>query len=307
MPNRLAAETSPLPAQHADNPVDWYPWGEEALARARDARTSRSCCRSATRRATGATSWRTSRSRTPAIAAAMNATSSTSRSTARSGPTSTRSTRRAHALLTRRAGGWPLTMFLTPDGAPFFAGTYFPKPSRYGMPGFLDLLQRVAAPIASTGAEIARAERRLVDALAALEPAAAATRDARRASRSTRAARSSTRRFDRVTAASAARPSFRMRRSSSSACAHARSRGDDERARRSCARSRSTRMADGGIHDQLGGGFCRYSVDAQWIDPALREDALRQRPRCSRSMRDACARDGEPRVRATSRTRSSAG
>ena len=60
----------------------------------------------------------------------------------------------AHALMTRRSGGWPLTMFLTPEGAPFFGGTYFPKEGRYGLPGFLDLLPRVAAAYRERGADI---------------------------------------------------------------------------------------------------------------------------------------------------------
>jgi uncharacterized protein YyaL (SSP411 family) len=58
----------------------------------------------------------------------------------------------SHALMTRRSGGWPLTIFLTPDGTPYFAGTYFPKESRYGMPGFLDLLPRIAAAYHERGA-----------------------------------------------------------------------------------------------------------------------------------------------------------
>ena len=76
----------------------------------------------------------------------------------------------AHALLTRRSGGWPLTMFLTPEGAPFFGGTYFPKQGRYGLPGFLDLLPKVAAAYREQGDRLAEQNRRLAEALQSLEP-----------------------------------------------------------------------------------------------------------------------------------------
>src|SRR5262249_19751822 len=78
----------------------------------------------------------------------------------------------AHALLTRRAGGWPLTVFLTPDGAPFFAGTYFPKHGRYGLPGFMDILPRVAAAYREQGPAIAAQNRQLAEAMQSLEPGA---------------------------------------------------------------------------------------------------------------------------------------
>src|SRR5439155_1030927 len=76
----------------------------------------------------------------------------------------------AHALLTRRPGGWPLTMVLTPAGEPFFAGTYFPKQGRYGLPGFRDLLPRIADAYRARGAVIAEQSQRLKDAMASLAP-----------------------------------------------------------------------------------------------------------------------------------------
>src|SRR4029453_7933540 len=83
----------------------------------------------------------------------------------------------APALLTRRSGGWPLTMFLTPEGAPFFGGTYFPREGRYGLPGFLDLLPRVAAAYREQGPAIAEQAARLKDALASIEPGKPADAD----------------------------------------------------------------------------------------------------------------------------------
>src|SRR6266850_2500083 len=76
----------------------------------------------------------------------------------------------AHALLTRRTGGWPLTVFLTPDGEPFFAGTYFPKEGRYGLPGFIDILPRIADAYHKQGGAIAEQNRHLAEAMASLEP-----------------------------------------------------------------------------------------------------------------------------------------
>ena len=72
----------------------------------------------------------------------------------------------AHALLTRRSGGWPLTMFLTPDGEPFFGGTYFPKHGRFGLPGFLELLPRVANAYRQQGDQLAEQNSRLTEAMA---------------------------------------------------------------------------------------------------------------------------------------------
>ena len=159
MPNRLAGETSPYLLQHADNPVDWYPWGEEALARARregqaDPAVDRLFGVPLVPR-DGARVVRGPGGR----GGDERRCSSTSRSTARSGPTSTRSTRPRTRCSRGARGGWPLTMFLTPDGAPFFGGTYFPKEGRYGLPGFLDLLPRVAAAYREQGAGDRRAER----------------------------------------------------------------------------------------------------------------------------------------------------
>ena len=136
-------------------------------------------------------------------------TSSTSRSTARSGPTSTRSTRPAHALLTRRSGGWPLTMFLTPDGAPFFGGTYFPKHGALRT-------ARLSRPAAARGRRVPRAGRRrspsraarLKDALASCEPAARGATRCRGAALRVALAELMRAASTRCTAASARAPKF---------------------------------------------------------------------------------------------------
>ena len=108
--NRLADETSPYLRQHADNPVDWYPWGDEAFARAREP-TSRSSSRSGTRRATGATSWRTSRSRTPSTAEVMNELFVNVKVDREERPDVDAVYMQAVQALTGR-GGWPMTVWL---------------------------------------------------------------------------------------------------------------------------------------------------------------------------------------------------
>src|SRR5678816_1502544 len=151
MPNRLARTTSPYLRQHAGNPVDWYPWGEEALTRARteDKPILLSIGYSACHwcHVMAHESFEDTE-----VAAQMNAAFVNIKVDREERPDLDQIYQAAHALMTRRSGGWPLTMFLTPDGAPFFAGTYFPREGRYGLPGFLDLLPRVAAAYREKGA-----------------------------------------------------------------------------------------------------------------------------------------------------------
>src|SRR5689334_20768649 len=166
MSNRLAGETSPYLLQHAENPVDWHPWGEEALAIAR--REDKPILLSV---GYSACHWchvmAHESFEDPAVAAAMNARFVNIKVDREERPDLDQIYQTAHALLTRRSGGWPLTMFLTPDGAPFFAGTYFPKQSRYGVAGFADVLPKVAAAYRDQGAAIAEHGNRLAEALSA--------------------------------------------------------------------------------------------------------------------------------------------
>src|SRR5206468_6940628 len=174
-PNRLIAESSPYLRQHAQNPVDWYPWGEEAFARAKGDRKSvvlsigYSACHWC--HVMAHESFEDAE-----VAAVMNDGFVNIKVDREERPDLDQIYQTAHALLTRRSGGWPLTMFLTPDGEPFFGGTYFPKHGRYGLPGFTDLLPRVAAAWREQRDEIASQNARLIDALASLElpPAVAA-------------------------------------------------------------------------------------------------------------------------------------
>ena len=170
---------------------------------------------------------------------------------------------RAYSLLTQQSGGWPLTMFLTPDGTPFFGGTYFPKQSALRPAG----LARIAAQGRRGVRHAARSDRRAERATARIAGEARAAGVRCRAAARRAAARVGQARAGasiRCTAASAARRSFRTHPSSVSPAADD-AAGDAEA--RNVLQVTLARMADGGIHDQLGGGFCRYSVDAEWTIP----------------------------------------
>src|SRR5438552_509060 len=169
MPNRLASATSPYLRQHADNPVEWYPWGEEALERAHTENKpillsiGYSACHWCHVMAHESFE-------DPAVARAMNERFVNIKVDREERPDIDQIYQTAHALLTRRTGGWPLTVFLTPDGEPFFAGTYFPKEGRYGLPGFIDILPRIADAYHRQGGAIAEQNRHLAEAMASLEP-----------------------------------------------------------------------------------------------------------------------------------------
>jgi uncharacterized protein YyaL (SSP411 family) len=262
MANRLAGASSPYLRQHADNPVDWYPWGPEALARARNEdkpillSIGYSACHWCHVMAHESFE-------DPSIAAAMNAQFVNVKVDREERPDLDQIYQTAHALLTRRSGGWPLTVFLTPDGAPFFAGTYFPKHGRYGLPGFMDILPRVAAAYREQGPAIAAQNRQLADAMQTLEPATTAQALPGRAPGVALAALK--RSFDAVHGGFGAAPKF-PHAAELEFCLRAFGTGRDEAAL-GIVRTTLARMADGGIHDQLGGGFCRYSVDAEWTIP----------------------------------------
>jgi uncharacterized protein YyaL (SSP411 family) len=155
-------------------------------------------------------------------------------------------------------------MFLTPEGAPFFGGTYFPRHGRYGLPGFLELLARVAAAYREQGPAIAAQSTEISNALASLEPRPAAS-DALPASASGAALAGLVRQFDPIHGGFGVAPKF-PHETELDFClrAYAVTGNADALA---VARVTLERMADGGIHDQLGGGFCRYSVDAEWAIP----------------------------------------
>jgi hypothetical protein len=263
MPNRLATQTSPYLQQHAENPVDWYPWGEEALAlsRAQDRPILLSVGYSACH-------WchvmAHESFEDPEVAREMNRLFVNIKVDREERPDLDQIYQTAHAMLTQRSGGWPLTMFLMPDGTPFFGGTYFPKNARHGMAGFLDLLPRIAEAYRDKREEIGKQNAALIDALARTLPAPEGGKELKRAPLDA-AVREFAQVFDDVHGGIGRAPKFPhpfelafcLRR-------HALDGGELGLA---IARLTLTKMAEGGIHDQLAGGFCRYSVDEYWDIP----------------------------------------
>jgi uncharacterized protein YyaL (SSP411 family) len=264
VPNRLRGETSPYLQQHADNPVDWYPWGEEALARAQ--REDKPILLSI---GYSACHWchvmAHESFEDEAVAKLMNELFVNVKVDREERPDLDQIYQAAHAMLTQRNGGWPLTMFLTPTQEPFFGGTYFPKASRYGLAGFADLLPRVAAAYREQGAAIAEQNARLKAALMLTNPdppeaGAPLPADAPRLAFAALA-----RVFDPEWGGFGAAPKF-PHATDLELCLRRYARRGDQSALGIVAVTLQ-RMAEGGIQDQLAGGFCRYSVDAEWTIP----------------------------------------
>ena len=263
MPNRLAGETSPYLLQHADNPVDWFPWGEEALALAK--REDRPILLSIGYSACHWCHVMAHESFEDAeVAAVMNRLFVNIKVDREERPDLDRIYQSAQQMLTGRAGGWPLTMFLAPDGTPFFGGTYFPKAPRYGLPGFPELCERVAEIWRTRRGDIAQQNAELRKALAANAAARPCEGDLSAAPLQLaveHAARSYDPRFGGFGGAPKfphpAELELLLRRHAATGDAHC---GE-------MALTTLRRMAEGGIYDQLGGGFCRYSVDERWEIP----------------------------------------
>jgi uncharacterized protein YyaL (SSP411 family) len=287
--NELATATSPYLRQHADNPVAWRPWSEEALTVAR--RQNKPILLSI---GYSACHWchvmAHESFEDPAVAAVMNDRFVNIKVDREERPDLDQIYQTAHALMTRRSGGWPLTMFLTPDGVPYFAGTYFPKHARYGMPGFLDILPRLADAYHEQGAQIAQQGERLARALDALEPSQAA--DALPAQAPTQSLEMLEQRFEPIHGGFGGAPKF-PHAVELDFCLREWKRRDDDRYA-TIVRTSLDAMANGGIFDQLGGGFCRYSVDAEWSIPHF-EKMLYDNALLLALYADAASAFGEPR------------
>jgi uncharacterized protein len=262
--NRLAGETSPYLRQHAENPVQWYPWGEEALTRAK--RENRPILLSI---GYSACHWchvmAHESFEDPAVADQMNALFINVKVDREERPDLDQIYQAAHAMLTRRSGGWPLTMFLTPDQAPYFGGTYFPKTSRYGLIGFVDLLPKVAAAYREQGSAIAEQNARLISALRMSDPEPPDEAGTLPVGATGNAVAALSRSFDPAHGGFGVAPKF-PHATELDMCLRYSATQNDARAREIVGVSLA-RMADGGICDQLAGGFCRYSVDAEWTIP----------------------------------------
>ena len=266
--NHLADETSPYLLQHADNPVEWYPWGEAALSRAKQENKpillsiGYSACHWCHVMAHESFE-------DQSTAALMNELFVNIKVDREERPDLDKIYQVAQQMLTHGSGGWPLTMFLTPQEQPFFGGTYFPKEPRYGMPAFPDLLRRVAQYYREQGEEIAVQSQELQAALASMVPTpdlgAVLETQALASARATLE-----RTFDGTFGGFSGAPKF-PHSTSIERCLrqwYATSADTEPDLKALYMASLTlTRMAEGGLYDQLGGGFARYSVDGAWMIP----------------------------------------
>ncbi len=261
MGNRLAQETSPYLLEHADNPVDWFPWGVEALTRARTEHKpillsiGYSACH-----------WCHVMAREsfedPEAAALMNRDFVSIKVDREERPDLDQVYMRAVQGMTG-SGGWPMTVFLLPDGTPFFAGTYFPPTDRFGMPSFKRVLTAVAdaftkrpADVEETAAQVRDFLRRPSVPLAVGELTPALLDEA---------AAQLERGVDPVHGGFGGAPKFPQPMLVEVLMRHHVRTGQPAALEMALQTLRA--MAAGGIYDQLGGGFHRYSVDERWLVP----------------------------------------
>ncbi len=269
--NRLGDETSPYLAQHAENPVDWYPWCQEAIDRARAGdrpillSIGYSSCHWCHVMAHESFE-------DPATAAVMNERFVNIKVDREERPDLDRVYQAAHQLLNQRAGGWPLTAFLDPNSLlPFFAGTYFPRQPRYGLPGFNDLLRRIGDTYQAKREDVEKQGSQLADVFAkveAIRPEAQAADPAL-----LQAAREELGKgYDAAEGGFGRAPKFPMPAALERLLRHwARVRADrsqrPDRDALNMVMTTLTKIARGGIYDHLGGGFCRYATDRRWAIP----------------------------------------
>ncbi|MCL2419704.1 MAG: thioredoxin domain-containing protein, partial [Conexibacteraceae bacterium] len=254
--NRLAQETSPYLLQHAENPVDWYPWGDEALSRAREldrpllVSIGYSACHWCHVMAHESFE-------DPEIAALMNDRFVCVKVDREERPDVDAVCMAACQAITGQ-GGWPLNVFLTPDEEPFFAGTYFPPQQRPGLPSWRMLIDAIAEAWRDTPEQVRQQSARLSSAVAA---SASVTREEHAGvpqaviADSVEALRAM---FDHAHGGWGAAPKFPPHCTLEFLLAA----GDRE-----LAPATLRAMAAGGIYDQIGGGFARYAVDATWTVP----------------------------------------
>jgi hypothetical protein len=263
-PNRLANARSPYLLQHAHNPVDWYEWSDEAFEKARheDKPVFLSVGYSACH-------WCHVMERESfedsATAKLLNERFVSIKVDREERPDVDQVYQLAHQVLTQRAGGWPLSMFLTAEKKPFFGGTYFPNTRKYGMPSFQDVLLAVhdawvhkRADVDTQAGELTRMVGQVTSLAAAqagpVEPAVLED-----------AVRAALRRAERTHGGFGHAPKFPNTMTLDLLFIAAATRNDAEA--RAHALLTLDRMAKGGIYDHLGGGFARYSTDERWLIP----------------------------------------
>jgi uncharacterized protein YyaL (SSP411 family) len=290
-PNRLAGEKSPYLLQHAHNPVDWFPWGEAAFARARAERKpiflsiGYSTCH-----------WCHVMEResfeNEAVARALNQDFVSIKVDREERPDVDK-IYMTFVQATTGAGGWPMSVFLTPDLKPFYGGTYFPPAPRYGRPGFLQLVERIAELWRERAEELAQNAARVHEQLAAATAAPAVDLDAALNPEWLREAGVAFKeQYDPQHGGFGRAPKFPQPAIPEFLLRYAHRFGDD--AAKRMVLHTCDAMAAGGIHDQLGGGFARYSVDAEWLVPHF-EKMLYDNAQLAQLYLDAWLVSGEER------------
>jgi uncharacterized protein YyaL (SSP411 family) len=262
--NRLANETSPYLLQHQHNPVDWFPWGEEAFELARS--TNRPIMLSV---GYSACHWCHVMEResfeNEEIAALMNRLFVSVKVDREERPDVDSIYMSAVQVMTGQ-GGWPMTVFLTPDGRPFFGGTYFPNEDRGGLPSFPRVLESVSEAyhdperkeqLLSTSSQVISHIESLAAVRQSHEPLTADLVD--------NAALSFQRQFDPQNGGMGMQPKFPQPMDYELLLRHWRRTGDENSL--NMVITTLEKMARGGIYDQIGGGFARYSVDTFWLVP----------------------------------------
>jgi uncharacterized protein YyaL (SSP411 family) len=259
--NRLARETSPYLLQHAHNPVDWYPWGAEAFAKARaeDKPLFLSIGYSACH-------WchvmEHESFENDEVARVLNENFVSMKVDREERPDVDSIYMQATQMMTGH-GGWPMSVFLTPDGHPFYAGTYFPPDDRHGMPGFKRVLTQVSEAYRTRRADVESASREVTDAIAgSLQTRGTAALDRRALDR---AAARIAQNYDPAHGGFGGAPKFPPSMTLDFLMQVAWRKRDAELD--GIIANTLTKMARGGIYDQVGGGFHRYSTDAQWLVP----------------------------------------
>src|SRR5438270_3181754 len=289
--NRLAEETSPYLRQHQDNPVDWYAWSEEAFERAKaeDKPVLLSVGYSACH-------WchvmAHESFEDPAVAAVMNELFVNIKVDREERPDVDGIYMEAVQALTGH-GGWPMTVFLTPDKRPFYGGTYFPKEPRQGMPGFVQLLQTVAEAWNERRHEVDDQAGRLTEALGQVAELAPSDHTVDRGVLDTAVA-SLRNQFDSQWGGFGQAPKF-PQESSLELLLRADAGGDRPEILEMLTVTLDA-MGAGGIYDHLGGGFARYSVDAFWMVPHF-EKMLYNQAMLGRAYLHAWQLTQEPRYR----------
>jgi uncharacterized protein len=289
--NRLAGETSPYLLQHAHNPVDWFPWGPDALARAR--LLDRPIFLSI---GYAACHWCHVMERESfedeGTAAYLNARFVAIKVDREERPDLDQIYMSAVQALTG-GGGWPMSVFLTPEGRPFYGGTYFPDTPRHGLPSFRQLLEGIDRAWREQRADLEQSAAQLVGQLAA-QSRTPASSGAPVPAMLDEAVGSIERTFDATNGGWGGAPKFPQPMTIEFLLR--RSADNDSRALPMVRRTLD-KMADGGLRDQLGGGFHRYATDGIWLVPHF-EQMLYDNAQLARVYLHAWALTGEDRYRA---------